>query len=107
MNSEVMNLTLPREQGQAHVSRPLNQLGSGARECPSSCDTALLVQWAKRPIGPFLGKGLYRKKHMSCSQREHLSNNNEAEILAPYSYYMFQDPVSAVTQIPRQIQLNM
>lgn len=32
---------------------------------------------------------------MSCAHREHLSDKNEAEILAPYSYYMSQDPVSA------------
>lgn len=46
------------------------------------------------------------EKHMSCSQREHLSSKNEVEILAPYSDYVSQDPVSAATQIPWQTQLN-
>lgn len=48
-----------------------------------------------------------RKILMSCSQREHLSNKNEAEILAHDSDYMSQDPVSAATQIPWQTQLTL
>lgn len=47
MKSEGMNLMLPREQGQVYVSRPSNQVGSDAKEYPSTCYMALLVQWTK------------------------------------------------------------
>lgn len=56
--------------------------------------------------GPSWEKVYGMKKHTSFS-KGNISNNNEAEILAPYSYYKSQGLVSAVTQIPRQIQLNM
>lgn len=39
-----------------------------------------------------------KKKHMSCSQREHFSKKNEAELVVPYSYYVSQNPT--LTKIP-------
>lgn len=47
MKDEAMNLILPREQRQVHVSRPLNELRSNARGCLCSCDMVLLMQQTK------------------------------------------------------------
>lgn len=66
MKSETINLMLSGKQGQVHVSRPLNQLGSDAGDCPSSCYMAMLVQWTKRPIKPFLIKGLFMVGRNVC-----------------------------------------
>lgn len=104
MKNETMNLILFGEQGQVHVSRPLNQLGLSFLLLYDRADAMNQMTYQALSEERLIYGG---KKGTSYSQREYLSKKDQAEILAPYSYHVSQDPLSAAAQIPRQIQINI